>query len=243
MVDIHCHILYGVDDGSDDLAETVEMLRLAERGGTSKVIATPHSNVPGSYRNHWCPELEGRLAAVNSELKREGVGVEVYPGQEIFSTPDTARLLREGKLITLNFSRYALVEFDFYEYSVEAYAMLGQIAAEGYVPVVAHPERYAFVCEEDDAALRLKDMGCLLQVNKGSLKGSFGMRAKRAAHSLLADGFADFVASDAHSPYVRTPFLADAHEAISVMYSRDYADLLLKTNPSLLLDNKEIYAF
>lgn len=243
MVDIHCHILYGVDDGSDDLAETVEMLRLAERGGTSKVIATPHSNVPGSYRNHWCPELEGRLAAVNSELKREGVGVEVYPGQEIFSTPDTARLLRDGKLITLNFSRYALVEFDFYEYSVEAYAILGQIAAEGYVPVVAHPERYAFVCEEDDAALRLKDMGCLLQVNKGSLKGSFGMRAKRAAHRLLADGFADFVASDAHSPYVRTPFLADAHEAISVMYSRDYADLLLKTNPSLLLDNKEIYAF
>ena len=77
MVDIHCHILYGVDDGSDDLAETVEMLRLAERGGTVKVIATPHSNVPGSYRNYWCAELESRLALINSELKREGVGIEV----------------------------------------------------------------------------------------------------------------------------------------------------------------------
>lgn len=162
MVDIHCHILYGVDDGSDDLAETVEMLRLAERGGTVKVIATPHSNVPGSYRNYWCAELESRLALINSELKREGVGIEVYPGQEIFTTTETAGLLREGKLITLNSSRYALVEFDFYEYSVEAYAMIGQIKAEGYVPIVAHPERYAFVCEEDDAAMRLKDLGCLL---------------------------------------------------------------------------------
>lgn len=113
MVDIHCHILYGVDDGSDDLAETVEMLRLAERGGTVKVIATPHSNVPGSYRNYWCAELESRLALINSELKREGVGIEVYPGQEIFTTTETAGLLREGKLITLNSSRYALVEFDF----------------------------------------------------------------------------------------------------------------------------------
>lgn len=243
MVDIHCHILYGVDDGSDDLAETVEMLRLAERGGTVKVIATPHSNVPGSYRNYWCAELESRLALINSELKREGVGIEVYPGQEIFTTPETAGLLREGKLITLNGSRYALVEFDFYEYSVEAYAMLGQIKAEGYVPIVAHPERYAFVCEEDDAAMRLKDLGCLLQVNKGSLKGSFGMRAKREAYRLLDDGLADFVASDAHSPYVRTPFLADAHEAISVMYSRDYADMLFKTNPSLVLENKEIFGF
>ena len=69
------------------------------------------------------------------------------------------------------------------------------------------------------------------------------MRAKRAAYRLLDDGLADFVASDAHSPYVRTPFLADAHEAISVMYSRDYADMLFKTNPSLVLENKEIYGF
>lgn len=241
MVDIHCHVLYGTDDGSFDLTESLEMLELAQRGGTEVVVATPHCNIPGMPPNYWCDEHSKKLDTLNSALKDENMKISVVSGQEIFATRETARLLTEGKLITLNSSRYALIEFDFGEYSIEAYSILESVIAEGYVPIVAHPERYGFVYEEDDAARRLKDMGCLLQVNKGSLKGSFGMKAKKTAYRLLDRSFADFVASDAHGPYVRTPFLADAHEAVASIYSDDYARLLFTENPSLVLKNKEIY--
>lgn len=243
MVDIHCHILYGVDDGSFDLRESLEMLETAREGGTTVVVATPHCNIPGMFSNYWCDELSQKLSTLNSALERDGAEIRVVSGQEIFATDEIARLLKEGKVITLNSSRYALIEFDFGEYSLAAYSMLESVIAEGYVPVVAHPERYGFVYEEEDAARRLKSMGCLLQVNKGSLKGSFGMKAKKTAYRLLDASLADFVASDAHGPYVRTPFLADAFEAVSAMYSDEYAKRLFVENPSLVLQNKEIYGF
>lgn len=243
MVDIHCHVLFGVDDGSADLNESIEMMRIAREGGTDSVFATPHCNIPGSVRNYWREELSNRLKRLNTALLQEGIGVKVYSGQEIFATPETASLLDNGSLITLNSSRYALIEFDFEEYSVEAYAILQSVVSCGYVPIVAHPERYGFVYEEEDAARRLKDIGCLLQINKGSLKGSFGTRARKSAYRLLDVELADFIASDAHGPYVRTPFLADARDAVADIYSEDYAELLFNVNPLCVLDNKEIYGF
>lgn len=243
MVDIHCHVLFGVDDGSADLNESIEMMRIAREGGTDSVFATPHCNILGSVRNYWCEELSNRLKRLNTALLQEGIGVKVYSGQEIFATPETASLLDNGSLITLNSSRYALIEFDFEEYSVEAYAILQSVVSCGYVPIVAHPERYGFVYEEEDAARRLKDIGCLLQINKGSLKGSFGTRARKNAYRLLDAELADFIASDAHGPYVRTPFLADARDAVADIYSEDYAELLFNVNPLCVLNNKEIYGF
>lgn len=243
MLDIHCHILYGVDDGSFSLEETVKMAGIAKQGGTKAIVATPHSNVPDLYRNHWSAELEEKVALINKTLAERGVGVTVYRGQEIFCAGRFAELLSEGELITLNNSRYPLVEFDFCENSRAAYSMLMRLAANGYVPIVAHPERYEFVFEEDDAAMRLKDIGCLLQVNKGSLKGSFGVQAQRVAHRLIGDGIADFVASDAHSPYMRTPFLANVRDMLSEEYSHDYAELLLSENPRLVIENKEILTY
>lgn len=243
MVDIHCHVLFGVDDGSADLNESIEMMRIAQEGGTDSVFATPHCNIPGSVRNYWCEELSNRLKRLNVALLQEGIGVKVYSGQEIFATPETPKLLDNGSLITLNSSRYALIEFDFEEYSVEAYAILQSVVSHGYVPIVAHPERYGFVYEEEDAARRLKDIGCLLQINKGSLKGSFGTSARKTAYRLLDAELADFIASDAHGPYVRTPFLADARDAVADIYSENYAELLFNVNPSCVLNNKEIYGF
>lgn len=243
MLDIHCHILYGVDDGSFSLEETVKMAGIAEQGGTNAIVATPHSNVPDLYQNHWSTDFDLKIELINKALAENGIDLKVYRGQEIFCAGRFAELLSEGKLITLNNSRYPLVEFDFYENSRTAYAMLRRLKADGYVPIVAHPERYEFVFEEDDAAMRLKEIGCLLQINKGSLKGSFGYQAKRVAHRLVADGFADFVASDAHSPYMRTPFLANVREMLSEEYSPDYAELLLSENPRLVIENKEILTY
>lgn len=243
MTDIHCHILFGLDDGSAGLDESVKMASLAYSGGTRRIIATPHCNIPDSYRNYWNDDINDRLLALRHAVEKEGIDIKIYPGNEIFCAGRFISLLKHGALRTLNDSRYALVEFDFDEYSASAYMKLEQLAAEGYVPVVAHPERYGFTAEEPDAVMRLKDIGCLLQVNKGSLKGAFGYEARRTALRIMDERLADFVASDAHSPYMRTPYLADADEMISEMYSDDYARLVLWDNPAAVIEDKKILAF
>ena len=243
MIDIHCHILDGVDDGSYCLSESVEMAKIAHEGGTTQIIATPHANASEAERNEWGERLENKLSVLNGELRSAHVPVKVLPGQEVFCTGDVVSLLRSGDVITLNRSRYLLVEFDFYSHSESIIDQCEMLIAEGVVPVIAHPERYTAIKENDQTAYRLKKRGCLLQANSGSLFGAFGRSSQNAVHGLLSESLVDFIASDAHSPYVRTPFLADAHEMVCDMYSPDYADLLFRVNPEKLIEDREIKAF
>lgn len=242
MYDLHCHICFGTDDGAENLETAVEMVAVAAENGTAGIAATPHCNVPGAYRNAWGAELHNKIKLLRAALREREIGVMIYTGQEIFCTEDAPALLTDGKLITLNGSRYPLVEFHFYEDADAVCRKLQMLTALGYTPVVAHPERYAFIAEDPAAALRIKRLGCLLQLNKGSLTGRFGAAAYEASHRLLAGRLADVIASDAHSPYVRTPNLRHAHELVCEEYSYDYADLLFEENPRRILDNKEIFS-
>lgn len=239
MYDIHCHICYGSDDGAESLETAVEMIALAAENGTTGMAATPHCNVPGSYRNYWDAGLHQKIKTLRTALQARGIGVTIFAGQEIFCTEETPRLLAQGTLITLNQSRYPLVEFHFYEEADSVFQKVQRLIAAGYTPVIAHPERYAFISEDPDAADKLKKLGCLLQLNKGSLMGRFGDAAFRASRRIMADRLADVVASDAHSPYVRTPNLRRVHELICEEYAYDYADLLLEENPRRILENRD----
>ena len=240
MVDIHCHILPGLDDGSDNIEESVRMARLAIEGGTNTIIATPHSNVPNSYQNYCDKNYIESFKSLKARLAEEKIPLKLFPGHEIFAADNFAELIKSKKLLTLCNSDYPLIEFSFAEHSESVYKKLAMLTAEGMTPIVAHPERYAFVAEDNSAPIKLKELGCLLQINKGSLKGSFGKNAYFVSHSIIENEFADFVASDAHSPYMRTPYLADAFEIISEIHSEEYADLLLNINPSAVLQNKKI---
>ncbi len=240
MYDLHCHILFGVDDGADSAEESVRMARIACESGTRGIAATPHCNISEFSRNEWTSEFTKKLVMLNSTLAELGIPVKIYPGQEVFCGEDVPALLKSGAFLTLNSSRYVLVEFDFGEYDKTVYSKLEQIISAGYVPIVAHPERYGFVQEDKNASLCMKNMGCLLQLNKGSIKGGFGRGAYLASLQMLESRTADIVASDAHGPFVRTPFISDAHEFISESFSADYADILLKKNPNRILKNKLI---
>lgn len=240
MVDIHCHILPGLDDGSDNLEESLRMARLAVDGGTDAIIVTPHSNIPDSYLNYCDKDYVEKFKALKARLTEENIPLKIFPGHEIFAADNFVELIKTKKLLTLCNSDYPLVEFNFTEHSESVYEKLQMLTAEGLTPIVAHPERYAFVAEDDFAPLKLNNLGCLLQVNKGSLKGNFGRNAYFASHAIIENEIADFVASDAHSPYMRTPYLADAFEIISEIHSEEYADLLLNINPSNVIHNKKI---
>ena len=240
MVDIHCHILPGFDDGSDNIEESLRMARIAAGGGTKAIIVTPHSNIPDSYKNYLDKEYVDTFKELKTKIKEANIPLEIYPGHEIFAAEDFVEQIKKRKLLTLCDSDYPLVEFGFRERSESVYEKLQLLVAEGFTPIIAHPERYAFVAEDRSAPLRLKKIGCLLQVNKGSLKNKFGDNAYAISQSIIRHEVADFVASDAHSPYMRTPYLADAHEIISELHSSQYANLILSINPEKVLKNEKI---
>ncbi len=243
MYDIHCHIIPGVDDGADSLSETVEMLNIASSNRTKGIICTPHCNIPKAFANYWDEKLESYFNTVVAEAHKKNIPMELYRGQEIFLAGNFMEHLRNKELITLNNSQYVLVELYPFEKEFNVYKKLAALVAEGYKPIVAHPERYEFVVKNEDAIGNIKDIGCLIQINKGSLKGRFGKTVMMAAHNMLVNRSADFVASDAHSPYKRTPNLTDVHEMISTDYSADYADFLLKENPYNIINNKPVYKY
>ena len=243
MIDIHCHILPGVDDGSGNLHDSIEMAELAAASGIRGIVATPHCNMPGIFHNYWTPGFQERFAKLQEEISNRKIPIKLFPGQEIFLASGFLELIKQGKLISINHSRYFLVEFEPQENASIAIRKLQQMTAEGYVPIVAHPERYGFVQEQSDAVYRMKELGCLMQINKGSLKGRFGRRARNRAFDLLENRDADFIASDGHSQYSRTPYLEDSYEIVCDGFSSDYADFLLKENPRRALKNEKIYTF
>ena len=240
MIDIHCHILNGIDDGSGNMTDSLEMAQLAAHNGTRAIFATPHCNIPGSFENFWNEELEHKLRTLQKALKDHEINLTLYSGQEIYLEENFLHRIKHNELITLNRSRYLLVELDFYERADDAYKKIHALVSEGYVPIIAHPERYAFVGEDADAVKKLRKLGALIQLNSGSLKGSFGKLPAIIAESMMHNQLADFVASDAHSQYSRTPDLSQAHEFICENFSYEYADKLLRTNPENVINNNEI---
>ena len=240
MYDIHCHILYGVDDGADTLQESVEMAQIAYESGTKVIAVTPHSNCDPDKPNYWDEDFENRLLTLRSAIKKAGIPLKLLKGQEIFGRGDFVERLKEGKLITLNDSRYPLIEFPCTERSEDVFRKIQKVIAEGYIPIIAHPERYSFITENFESLIKLKKMGCLVQLNMGSLKGRLGRTAHNLAVKALSYEIADVVASDGHSPFMRTPSLGEAHEYISERFSSRTADLLLLKNPEAILKNKTL---
>lgn len=240
MFDIHCHILPGVDDGSGNMSDSIEMAHLAAESGTKGIVATPHCNIPGMFDNYWSLALEEKVRALQKKIDEKGIPVTIYAGQEVFLSRHFDERLTKGELITLNGSRYMLVELDFRADETSAFSKLQYLLAEGYIPIVAHPERYGFVIENPSVIKKIRSSGCRIQLNSGSIMGDFGGYIKKTAELIIHNGFADFIASDAHSQYSRTPALSDVHELICENYSYDYADLLFRTNPLNVLENRSI---
>lgn len=238
MIDIHCHMLPGVDDGSDSMDTSLLMASMAAESGVETVIVTPHCNIPGEAANYPSRELLGRFMALRETIDAAKIPLRILAGAEVFCTADIAELIRAKKLLTLASSRYILVEFAFNEDSIEMNSCLEQIFAEGLTPVIAHPERYNAVQRDRTLPERWFASGYVLQVNKDSIFGGLGQRAKRIAEFILSQGLAHIAASDAHSTCSRNPELARLHEHISLNYSEDYAQILLEENPKRIIENK-----
>ena len=240
MIDIHAHILPGVDDGSPDMEDSILMAQLALEGGVDTIIATPHGNlsedgdIRAQEREHTMA-VRRALAELRMELQRRSIPLRICSGMEIFATEDAAELLKDGILLPLLEGPYCLIEFDFGDSAAVCGRRITEMLEAGWKPIIAHPERYDCVQDDPYLAKRWMRMGCQLQINRGSILGSFGREPHTAAWELLEMDLVSYIGSDAHSPYQRTTYMQDVYGVISDAFSVRRANKLLKENAAYYL--------
>ena len=241
MIDIHAHILPAVDDGSFSLEESLRMLRMAEASGVWAVAATPHCNIPGSRSNYASEELMEQLISLRQAVKASGSDLVIYQGMEVYATRQMPQLLEEQKAWTLNGTQYFLTEFAFDEDPEFCRMILEDCFEAGFIPVIAHPERYFFVQKNPQIVYEWFCQGYGIQVNKGSLLGRFGRSTYDMAQLLMQHGLVTCVASDAHSSVQRTPHMHDVKQFLDKNYSEDYRSLVTEINPRRILSGQPLY--
>ncbi len=234
MVDIHTHILPGLDDGAKSLAEALEMARIAVADGVSALAATPHV-VSGLYDNP--PELiREEVDVLNRYLAEEGIPLPILPGAEYRLEPDLPQRLNQGQLVTINDTgRYLLVELPFSLVPDHTEQILYEIQLQGVVPIIAHPERNPGLIRNPERLFRLVQRGVLAQVTTSSIQGRFGKTVKRTALNMLETGTAQVVASDAHSTRGRSPATAAAAQEIEARGGAEFAQTVLSINPRRII--------
>lgn len=234
MIDIHCHILPHVDDGSSSMDESLEMARMASLSGVTDIVATPHF----AGEPEQIGKIREKLRLLEQRLRQEQIPVQLHPGAEILCLPGLPELAARHQLPTLGQGEYVLVEFYFDESYAYMDGMLTDIASAGYQIVIAHPERYAVIQRDPLLLRRWVRQGYLLQLNKGSVLGKFGPRAERAANDILAMGLAHLIASDAHGCHSRTPHMGALEQWVRECCDQRYAKILLEENPRRVLQGK-----
>lgn len=238
MVDIHTHILYGLDDGSDYLEKSLNMLEIAYRSGTDTIVLTPHCNVPNLFDNYYNHNLIKHFE--NFKKEASNIPVKLYLGMEVYSTNNLPELIHRNMITTINESRYLLLEFPFECNAAWATHILEQVSETGLIPIVAHPERYYCVQRYPHMIFDWVFSGCLIQANKGSVSGKFGSAVQDTVHRLLKHNLVHFIASDSHSDTYRTPYMADVYEHISKFFHPEYAKLIFTSNPKSVIEDKKV---
>jgi protein-tyrosine phosphatase len=231
LIDIHNHTLFGVDDGPEDIEESIEMLRDAKNQGVEAIILTPH------YRHGMFPYRQITIEENFEKLKKEAelIGINIFLGCEYHIDDMASDAFLKGRCHTLADSDYVLSE---YKYEVE-YAYIEkqtyQLLSSGFTPIIAHAERYNCLVKKPQLCEHLSKMGALIQINADSVLGITGFAQKHCCKKLLKNQWVDIVASDAHGAKQRTSNLLRGYEYIEKKYNTEYADLLFYKNPLQIL--------
>lgn len=235
MIDLHCHLLPGIDDGAADLAESLAMARTAVADGVTHLACTPHI-YPGLYDNNG-PDILIAVARLQAELDEAGVDLTLLTGADVQLAPDMVEGLRSGRLPSLADSRYFLFEPPHHVAPQRMNDVIFELLAAGYVPVITHPERLTWIEERYETICEAFDAGAWIQLTGGAVTGMFGRRARYWSERMLDEGRVHLIASDGHNMRRRRPVLSEAHEAAASRIGSDAAlDLVLRRPQGVLLN-------
>lgn len=239
MIDLHCHILPGVDDGPDQFEEAIEMLKIACSEGTRSIVATPHIHHPDGYQQPVCAKhLVERL---NAYARNEFLEIKVFLGAEYYISQDFKSYLVDIKNFTINNSNYVMIEFDA---QVELELMLeacADITRMGLVPIIAHVERYRAIHDHPICMEQLRSVGALFQMSSNAIFDDheqmiWGLKC-------IGTGLIDFIASDGHRMNCRKPLMDRAYKRLLDQFGPKTALRLMTQNPDAVLRNDEILTF
>ena len=230
MLDLHCHILPGIDDGATDLDMALQMARIAADDGIHTIACTPHI-YPGMYDNN-ADGIRAAIAAFQAELDHRGIPLRLVEGADVHLDLDLVGGIRAGRVPTLARSRYLLLEPPHHVAPPRFEDTIFQLMLAGYVPVITHPERLSWVDTHYDLFVRLAGRGAWMQVTAGALTGRFGRRVQYWAERFGGEGHCQVLATDAHHPQRRPPLLAEAREAAAVLVGRQAAEHMVVTRPA-----------
>jgi protein-tyrosine phosphatase len=239
MIDIHSHILPGIDDGSQSMQDSIEMAKAAVAEGIHTIIATPHHK-NGKFENQKSDILP-LVSKLNDSFKAESIDLTVLPGQECRIYGEILEDYEKGHILTLNqSSQYLFIEFP--SNSVPRYAekMLYDIQVEGLTPVIVHPERNAELMERPDKLYKFVTNGAVTQLTASSLVGYFGKNIQKFSQQMIEANLTHFIASDAHNTHNRTFKMEEAMDYIEKKYGIDTVYYFTE-NAEMLIENKTIY--
>lgn len=235
MIDLHSHILPGIDDGAKDLDMSLEMARIAVADGIHTMACTPHI-YPGMYMND-AAGIERARAQLQAALDERGIALKLVVGADVHLVPGLLDGLRGGQVPTLHGSRYLLLEPSHTTPPPRFEESVFNLVAAGYTPVITHPERLTWVENHYPVFVRLIAQGAWMQVTAGALTGVFGRRAKYWADKFLIDGHTHILATDAHSAGRRLPQLSPALEVVERLVGAQECTQLVVHRPQAILDN------
>jgi protein-tyrosine phosphatase len=235
MIDLHTHILPGIDDGLESEDEAVEFARMAAGDGIETIVATPHCK-DGSWENNREGILE-KVARLRSRLEQEQIAVELLPGGEVHIAPELVERVKDGRAPTLaDNGKTLLLELSLSQYPVELENLIFELKLAGLQVLMAHPERIKFFQEDPTRYEAIVRIGAYGQITTGSILGTFGTRAKEYSEELLSKGLVHVIASDAHNTQRRPPLLSGCVDAVTPWVGREYAEAMTREFPRALLD-------
>ncbi len=238
LMDLHTHILPGVDDGSESMEQTVHMLQIAYEEGIRTIIATPHyeagaKNLAPEQLKQICSQVQDEAWKIDRDMK-------ILLGNELYYSESILEAIQSGAALTLAGSRYILVEFSPKEAYNNIFRGLTRLTGAGYLPIVAHIERYRCLYKKEDAILELHNLGCYLQMNCKSLLGGILDTEAMYHRKLIQQGLIHFLGSDCHDDQVRLPCMMKAKKQLQKRCDEGILNKLFYENPLKVLENTYI---
>lgn len=237
MIDIHTHVLPGLDDGSTNIEESIDILKELISQGVKEIIATPHI-ISGVYDNNR-KIIDEKIEELNSEITTHNLPIKIHKGAELYYEPNIIEKTKKEKL-SLAGSKYILIETDLHRFPNNFEKVLYQFQVEGFFPIIAHAERFIPFINNFNLLLDIVNRGILIQMNCSSLLGDYGENVQRLAHKILKTGCVHFIASDVHGIKKRPIMLKEAYQFLSENFNENLAKLLMEENPKRLIQNEEI---
>ncbi|WP_088052507.1 tyrosine-protein phosphatase [Virgibacillus dakarensis] len=238
MIDIHCHILPGIDDGARTTEDSLEMARAAVDQGIRTIIATPHHR-NGKYNNVKKQILQD-VTELKARLEVEKIPLTILPGQETRLNGDMVTSLQEDEVLPLNNTAYVFIEFPTAHVPRYAKQMLFDLQVAGYKPIIVHPERNREIAEHPSILYEFVRKGALTQVTAASVCGKFGKTVQKLTHNLMEANLTHFIASDAHNTTTRGFAMQEAFREVQTRHGNE-AVFMFMENAQLLIDGNTVH--